>query len=65
MDKYIYDKAMVFGMNWWGNSLYSLPCLLPTEKRTQAYRLMGKRHKRYLQEHKRAVYITSHKRNLK
>ena len=28
-------------------------------KRTQAYRLMGgQRHKRYLQEHKRAVYIT-------
>ena len=38
---------------------YYIPCLiLPTEKEHKPIGLWGQRHKRYLQEHKRAVYIT-------
>ena len=37
--------------------LYPLP-YFASRKRKQAYRLMGQRHKRYLQEHKRVVYTT-------
>lgn len=36
-----------------------IPCLaLPTEKENKPIGLWGQRHKRYLQEHKRAFYIT-------
>ena len=38
---------------------YYIPCLtLPTEKEHKPIGLWGQRHKRYLQEHKRAVYTT-------
>ena len=38
---------------------YYIPCLtLPAEKENKPISLWGQRHKRYLQEHKRAVYIT-------
>ena len=38
---------------------YYIPCItLPTEKEHKFIGLWGQRYKRYLQEHKRAVYIT-------
>lgn len=46
-------KAMVFGMN-----CRRIIIFLALFYQPQAYRLMGQRHKRDLQEHKRAVYIT-------
>ncbi len=56
MDKYIYDDKNGLWYELQGN--YYIPCLiLPTEKE-QPIGLWGQRHKRYLQEHKRAFYIT-------
>ena len=38
---------------------YFIPCLtLPAEKENQPIGIWGQRHKRYLQEHKRATYTT-------
>ena len=38
---------------------YFIPCLtLPAEKENKPIGIWGHRHKRYLQEHKRATYIT-------
>ncbi len=38
---------------------YFVPCLtLPTEKENHPIGVWGQRHKRYLQEHKRATYAT-------
>lgn len=55
-DKYIYDDKNGLWYELQGN--YYIPCLiLPTEKE-QPIGLWGQRHKRYLQEHKRAFYIT-------
>ena len=56
MDKYIYDDNNGLWYELQGN--YYIPCLiLPTEKE-QPIGLWGQRHKRYLQEHKRVLYIT-------
>ena len=56
MHKYIYDDKNGLWYELQGN--YYIPCLiLPTEKE-QPIGLWGQRHKRYLQEHKRAFYIT-------
>ena len=57
MDKYIYDESNGLWYELQGD--YYIPCLiLPTEKEHKPIGLWGQRHKRYLQEHKRAVYIT-------
>ena len=57
MDKYIYDESNGLWYELQGD--YYIPCLiLPTEKEYKPIGLWGQRHKRYLQEHKRAVYIT-------
>ena len=57
MDKYIYDESNGLWYELQGD--YYIPCLtLPTEKENKPIGLWGQRHKRYLQEHKRAVYIT-------
>ena len=56
MDKYIYDDKNGLWYELQGD--YYIPCLiLPTEKE-QPIGLWGQRHKRYLQEHKRVLYIT-------
>ena len=56
MDKYIYDDKNGLWYELQGN--FYIPCLiLPTEKE-QPIGLWGQRHKRYLQEHKRVLYIT-------
>ena len=56
MDKYIYNDKNGLWYELQGN--YYIPCLiLPTEKE-QPIGLWGQRHKRYLQEHKRVLYIT-------
>lgn len=56
IDKYIYDDKNGLWYELQGN--YYIPCLiLPTEKE-QPIGLWGQRHKRYLQEHKRVLYIT-------
>ena len=57
MDKYIYDESNGLWYELQGD--YYTPCLtLPAEKEHKPIGLWGHRHKRYLQEHKRAVYIT-------
>ena len=57
MDKYIYDESNGLWYELQGD--YYIPCLtLPAEKETKPIGLWGQRHKRYLQEHKRAVYTT-------
>lgn len=57
MDKYIFDESHGLWYELQGD--YYNPCLtLPTEKEHKPIGLWGHRYKRYLQEHKRAVYIT-------
>lgn len=56
MDKYIYDECNGLWYELQGD--YYIPCLtLPTEK-VQPIGLWGRRHKYYLQNHKRAFYTT-------
>ena len=55
MDKYIYDESN--GLWYELQEDYYIPCLvLPTETENKPIGLWGQRHKRYLQEYKRAVY---------
>lgn len=57
MDKYIYDENNGLWYELQGD--YYIPCLtLPAEKENKPIGIWGQRHKRYLQEHKRAVYTT-------
>ena len=57
MDKYIYDESNGLWYELQGD--YYIPCLtLPAEKENKPISLWGQRHKRYLQEHKRTVYIS-------
>ena len=57
MDKYIFDEKNGLWYELQGD--YYIPCFtLPTEKEHKPIGLWGLRHKRYLQEHKRAVYTT-------
>ena len=57
MDKYIYDESNGLWYELQGD--YYIPCLvLPTEKEHKPIGLCGQRHKRYLQKHKRMVYIS-------
>ena len=56
MDKYIFDEINGLWYELQGD--YYIPCLILSEEETQPIGLWGQRHKRYLQEHKRAVYIT-------
>lgn len=57
MDKYIFDESNGLWYELQGD--YYTPCLtLPAEKEHKPIGLWGHRYKRYLQEHKRAVYIT-------
>lgn len=57
MEKYIYDESNGLWYELQGD--YYIPYLtLPTEKENKPIGLWGQRHKRYLQECKKAVYIT-------
>ena len=57
LEKYIYDESNGLWYELQGD--YYIPCLtLPTEKENKPIGLWGQRHKRYLQECKKAVYIT-------
>lgn len=57
MDKYIYDESNGLWYELQGD--YYIPCLtLPAKKENKPIGLWGQRHKHYLQEHKRAVYIS-------
>ena len=57
MEKYIYDETNGLWYELQGD--YYIPCLaLPAEKENKPIGLWGQRHKRYLQEYKRAVYTT-------
>ena len=52
----IFEKM---GGNYVRQGDYFIPCLtLPAEKENKPIGLWGQRHKRYLQEHKRAFYAT-------
>lgn len=56
MDKYIYDENN--GLWYELQRDYYIPCLtLPVEEE-QPVGLWGQRHKRYLQEHRKATYTT-------
>ena len=65
MEKYIYDENNGLWYELQGD--YYIPYLtLPTEKENKPIGVWGQRHKRYLQEHKRATYtalLTSGKLN--
>ena len=55
MEKYIYDENNGLWYELQGD--YYIPCLvLPTEKENKPIGLWGQRHKRYLQEHRKATY---------
>ena len=57
MNKYIYDESN--GLWYELQRDYYIPCLtLPAEKENKPISLWGQRHKHYLQEHKRTVYIS-------
>ena len=57
MNKYIYDESN--GLWYELQRDYYIPCLtLPAEKENKPIGLWRQRHKRYLQEHKRAFYAT-------
>ena len=57
MDKYIYDESN--GLWYELQRDYYIPCLtLPAEKENKPISLWGQRHKHYLQEYKRTVYIS-------
>ena len=57
MDKYIYDESNGLWYELQGD--YYIPCLtLPAEKENKPISLWGQRHKHYLKEHKRTVYIS-------
>ena len=57
MDKYIYDESNGLWYELQGD--YYIPCLtLPAEKENKPISFWGQRHKHYLQEHKRTVYIS-------
>ena len=56
MDKYIYDDKNDLWYELQGD--YYIPCLILPAEKEQSIGLWGQRHKRYLQEHKRAVYTT-------
>lgn len=57
MEKYIYDETNGLWYELHGD--YYIPCLaLPAENENKPIGLWGQRHKRYLQEHKRAFYTT-------
>lgn len=57
MKKYIYDENN--GLWYELHGEHYIPCLaLQTEKENKPIGLWGQRHKRYLQEHKRAFYTT-------
>ena len=56
MAKTIFEKM---GGTYVRQGDYFIPCLtLPAEKESKPIGIWGQRHKRYLQEHKRATYTT-------
>ena len=55
MEKYIYNENNGLWYELQGD--YYIPCLvLPAEKENKPIGLWGQRHKRYLQEHRKATY---------
>ena len=56
MDKYIYDDKNSLWYELQGD--YYIPCLILPAEKEQPIGLWGQRHKHYLQEHKRTVYIS-------
>ena len=56
MDKYIYDGKNGLWYELQGD--YYIPCLILPAEKEQPIGLWGQRHKHYLQEHKRTVYIS-------
>ena len=56
MDKYIYDENNGLWYELQGE--YYLPCLSLPPEEEKPIGIWGQRHKRYLQEHKKATYTT-------
>ena len=64
MDKYIFDEKNGLWYELQGD--YYLPCLKPSEEEQQPIGVWGQRHRRYLKNHRKAVYadlLTSGKLN--
>ncbi len=55
MDKYVYDENNGLWYELHGD--YYLPCLTLSEEETQPIGIWGRRHLRYLKEHRKAVYV--------
>ena len=56
MDKYIYDESNGLWYELQGD--YYIPCLILPAEKEQPIGLWGQQHKCYLQEHRKAIYIT-------
>ena len=56
MDKYIYDDKNGLWYELQGD--YYIPCLILPAEKEQPIGLWGQRHLRYLEEYRRATYIT-------
>lgn len=56
MDKYIFDESNGLWYELQGD--YYIPCLILSEEETQPIGLWGRRHKKYLKEHKHYLYTT-------
>ena len=56
MDKYIYDESNGLWYELQGD--YYIPCLILPAEKEQPIDLWGQQHKCYLQEHRKAIYIT-------
>lgn len=56
MDKYIYDENN--GLWYERQSDYYIPCLTLPAGEEKSIGIWGQRHKRYLKEHKRAIYTS-------
>ena len=55
MGKYIYDKMIGLWYELHGN--YYLPCLTLPDEEERAIGVWGQRHRRYLRQHRKALYM--------
>ena len=56
MEKYIYDKNNGLWYELQGD--YYIPCLVLDEEDTQPIGMWGRKHLRYIKEHRKALYTT-------
>ncbi len=56
MEKYIYDEKNGLWHELQGN--YYIPCLKLSEEETQPFGMWGRKHLRYIQEHRKPLYAS-------